>query len=180
MLELNVAKIAFDPKIRRITNIVFINNNLRFRCQRCAVFCCKLGAPPLSKSDMKRLKQAGYCTKDFIDATSTEDSASGEKKSFLKNKEDSSCIFLQRGKESEFYACSIYKSRPSLCRLYPFEFVPTSLSTGILRLIPCCNGLNAPDGELVNRRFIEKNLLEAIINSLKGNPQLDNESTTPI
>jgi Fe-S-cluster containining protein len=180
MLELNIAKISFDPKIHRITNIAFIKSDLRFRCQRCAVFCCKLGAPSLSKSDMKRLKQADYRTKDFIDATSIEDSTSGDKKNFLKHKEDGSCIFLQKDKEAESYACGIYKNRPSLCRLYPFEFVPTGLSAGILRLIPCCNGLNIPDGDPVDRRFIEKNLLEAIINSLKRNPKLHNESTTPI
>jgi Fe-S-cluster containining protein len=167
ILKLNIAKITFDSKIRRITDIAFINGNLRFRCQRCAVFCCKLGAPPLSRSDMKRLKQAGYRTKDFIDAASTDDSLSGEKKNFLKHREDGSCIFLQQDKEGESYACSIYKNRPLLCRLYPFEFVPTGPSAGILRLVPCCNGLNTPDGDLVDRRFIEKNLWEAIIDRLK-------------
>jgi Fe-S-cluster containining protein len=171
MLEPDVAKISFDPKIRHITNIVFINNNLRFRCKRCAVFCCKLGAPSLSKSDKKRLKQTGYRAKDLLDATSTKDSSPGEKKSLLKHREDGSCIFLQRDKESKSYACSIYKNRPSLCRLYPFEFVPTGPSAGILRLIPCCNGLNTPDGDLVNRRFIEKNLIEAIIDGFKRNSQ---------
>jgi Fe-S-cluster containining protein len=180
MLELNLAKIAYNPKTRRITDIEFIKTNLTFRCQRCAVFCCKLGAPQLSESDIECLKKVGYYTNNFIDATLNGDALSRERKKFLKHKEDGSCIFLQQDEEGKSFTCGIYEVRPSLCRLYPFEFVPTSPHTGVLRLIPCCNGLNAKDGEPVDRKFIEENLLEAIIDCLKVNPQLHNESTTSI
>jgi len=80
----------------------------------------------------------------------------------LKNKEDGSCIFLKFKVEGDRYECSIYDSRPALCRLYPFDFDRTGPNSIILKVIPCCRGLNNPDGEIVDERFITSHLLEAL------------------
>jgi Fe-S-cluster containining protein len=152
-----------DPETKRITNIVFLRKDLKFKCQRCAVFCCKLGGPELNTKDLQRLKHAGYDAEKIVKNTNNENAD----KKLLKERENGSCVFLDYSHESKKHACVIYEFRPSLCKIYPFEFTSTGLYTGVLKVIPCCNGLNAPDGEMVNRKFIEKNLLEAIINSLE-------------
>ena len=160
-LSLEIAEITFDPKTKQIMD-VFFRKDFRFKCQRCAVFCCSLGGPKLNVKDLQRLEKTGYKSEIYVDNT--------EKKSdnqlFLKEKEDSSCVFLKHDIGSKNYECAIYEFRPLVCRLYPFEFLSTGNNTGVLRIIPCCNGLNALDGAIVNRKFIEKNLFEAIIDSI--------------
>ena len=161
-MNMTIAEITMDPKTKRIANMVLFRKDHRFKCQRCAIFCCRLGGPKINNKDLQRLKQAGYDAKNFVKNVKKENVNKG----FLKEKEDGSCVFLEYSDKSKKYACLIYNFRPSVCRLYPFEFTLTSPNVGILRVIPCCNGLNVLDGELVNQKFVEKNLLEAIIDSL--------------
>ncbi len=159
-MSTEIAELTFDPKTKRLTKIKFLRKNLRFKCQRCAVFCCKLGGPTLNVKDLQRLGQANVKEKNFIE------SLKGDVGICLKETEDGSCALLEYDVESKRHVCSIYDSRPSLCRLYPFEFTPTGPNAGMLRTIPFCNGLNAADGKLVDQEFIEKNLLESIIDTL--------------
>ncbi len=77
-------------------------------------------------------------------------------------------VFLEYDNGSKQHACFIYDLRPSLCRLYPFKFTLMSPNTGVLKNIPCCNSINAADGELVDQKFVEKNLFESIMDSLKA------------
>jgi Fe-S-cluster containining protein len=151
-LSIDIAELTFDPKTKRLMKIEFLSKNLRFKCQRCAVFCCKLGGPTLSAKDVQRLKQAGAKKENILRPTKDDG------KFRLREREDGSCALLEYDVKSKKYACSVYSFRPSLCRLYPFEFKSTGLNTGMLRTIPLCNGLNAVDGELVDRKFIQKNL----------------------
>jgi Fe-S-cluster containining protein len=162
-LSETIAKITFSSELRHIEDILFFRRGLRFKCKRCAVFCCKLGGPQLTEKDLEHLKNAGYRQVDSLALSSKEETKQrfGEKR-VLKQREDGSCIFLQNNGE-EAYRCGIYELRPALCRLYPFEFERTGLNTGVLRFIPCCNGLNARDGSLVDERFVEEELLEAIL-----------------
>jgi Fe-S-cluster containining protein len=159
---MEIAEITFNPKTKRLKKLDLLRKDLKFKCQRCAVFCCKLGGPTLNVKDVQRLRQAG--TKEENYGKSKKDNV----RICLKETENGSCVFLEYDDESKQHACSIYGFRPTFCRLYPFEFTLTSPNTGVLKIIPCCNGLNAADGELVDQKFVEKNLLEPIIDSLKA------------
>jgi Fe-S-cluster containining protein len=64
---------------------------------------------------------------------------------------------------SDDYECSIYDVRPVLCRLYPFDFERINSNSFLLKIIPCCKGLNNADGEPVNEKFIAKHLFENIL-----------------
>jgi Fe-S-cluster containining protein len=161
-LNFAIAEITLNLETKRITNIVLLKKDLRFKCQRCAVFCCRLGGPRLNDKDFQRLRQAGYGNKNYMRNTGKK----GDKGKFLNEKEDGSCIFLEESDEIKEHMCVIYDFRPSLCKLYPFEFTSTGPNMGVLKIIPCCNGLNAIDGELIDKKFVEKNLFEAIVDHL--------------
>jgi len=150
-LSETVAEVLLSPENQQITNLTLHEKRLRFKCQQCAVFCCKLGGPTLSEKDVKRIEQAHYHVEEFVDGNR------------LKSKEDGSCIFLNFNRRKSVYECSIYGFRPALCRIYPFSLEEKSPNSFVLKLIPCCNGLNSPDGELVNEKFIIKHLLDSVI-----------------
>jgi len=147
----NIAKINFEPRTCNIKNITFFIRNLRFKCKHCATFCCQLGGPTLSLKDVERLKKAGYKEIEFFNG------AHGS----LKNKADGSCIFLQLDKERQFCECSVYDSRPALCRLYPFHFEKISPNSFMLKILPC-RGINRRCGELVDEKLIISHLIDAL------------------
>jgi len=162
LTDQEIAKIIFDREKKQILNIITLREDLRFRCKRCAVFCCKLGGPLVREADLKRIARAGFDPYEFIEPIRHRHNQQRDVIAVLKQKDDGSCIFLKYNETMDLYECRIYEDRPSLCRLYPFEFILENDETGILRIIPCCNGLNTPNGEIVNREFIEKYLLDAI------------------
>jgi len=147
----NIAQISFEPGTRNVNNITFFIRNLRFKCKRCATFCCKLGGPTLSLKDVERLKKAGHKEAEFLDG------AHGS----LKNRADGSCVFLQLDKERHFCKCSVYDSQPVLCMLYPFHFEKISPCSFMLKILPC-RGINRRYGELVDERFVIAHLLDAL------------------
>jgi len=141
--EGNIAQIDLEPKTRTVKHITLCVKNLRFKCKRCATFCCKLGGPTLSSRDVERLKKAGCKEVEFL---------KGDQLS-LRNRADGSCVFLQLNKERDVYECSVYDSRPDLCRLYPFYFKKISPSLFVLKIMPC-RGINRRVGEPVNEGFV--------------------------
>lgn len=143
-----IAKILMDPKTKQIIGTTFYKRNFRFKCKRCAAFCCKLGGPNLTEKDVQRIKKAGYIRDDFLN---------------LGKRDDGSCIFLRFDDKLKVYECSIYDIRPALCRIYPFHFERIDSNSFLLKFIPCCMGLNGPDGELVDERFISNHLLDTIL-----------------
>ena len=163
-MDENIAEVIFDPEAKRIVRMTFYRDDLRFRCTRCAVFCCKLGGPKLTKSDVERVKLAGHRLEDFLETT-LDPKFKGLPMMVgnLRNSNDGSCIFLKSSPRRGVYECPIYDSRPARCRMYPFDFERVSPNSFMLKLIPCCNGLNAEDGELVNEDFITKHLLNALL-----------------
>jgi len=158
-LNENVAEVIVNPKNKRVTKIIIHQKRLRFKCQRCAVFCCKLGGPKLTERDVDRIEQASYSLEEFLELVSN-----NEFKSLpimcgrLKSKEDGSCVFLSFEAKKNVYEWSIYGVRPALYRLYPFDFERINSSFFMLKLIPCCKGLYKHDGELVNKSFVNKKL----------------------
>ena len=152
-----------DPKTRQFLDIHLYERNLRFKCQRCAIYCCNLGGPNLTKKDIEQIESVGHDINEFIEPAKRRYGKFSLMPSMIKSKKDGSCIFLKRKEKRNAYECSIYDARPTLCRLYPFDFERINVSSFMLRIIPCCRGLNNADGEIVNDRFIAKHLLENIL-----------------
>lgn len=95
---------------------------------------------------MDRLKQAGYIRSEFLDV---------DHKS-LRSRADGSCIFLSIDALTHLYKCTIYALRPALCRLYPFQLKKSGWNSYCLGVIPCCNGLNTKDGQIVDSDFVSE------------------------
>ena len=150
--EENIAELTLNPKTRQVEKLKLYQSNIRFKCQRCATFCCKLGGPKLSEKDAQGLKQTRSNPIEFLDIHGC-----------LRNKEDGSCIFLKFDAENKVHECSVYDFRPTLCRLYPFHVERSGPNTYTLSLNPCCSGLNAKDGDLVDENFITNHLLNALL-----------------
>ena len=155
-----LAEITVDPKARKMTRIDYHEHEVSFRCQRCAIFCCKLGPPKLSKRDVERLKLSGQSLNRFLD----------ENHMNLRTREDGSCVFLSPDSYNTKQKCDVYNFRPTMCRLYPFEFQKLSEEKYELRLITCCNGLNTDDGISIDtsfvRRLVKSELLRLIDSDL--------------
>jgi len=163
-LNENIAEVTLNPKTKPILRMTFHQKHLRFACQRCVIFCCKLGGPKLTQRDIKRIRQAGYHAEDFVEPLPNKRfKGLPVMRDNLRNREDGSCVFLKFDEERNVHECSIYDFRPALCRLYPFDFEKAGPQSFLLKLIPCCKGLTALRGELVNEEFVTNNLLGAIL-----------------
>ena len=152
-----VARVALNFTTKQVVDLNIYQTRLKFKCKRCATFCCKLGGPKLTEKDVERIKKAGYLEEKFLEPV-----LENEFKGSLKNKEDGSCIFLRFDTGNNRYKCSIYDFRPPLCRLFPFDLERMSPNLLLLRLIPCCRGLNNAEGKPINEKFIVDNLLDAL------------------
>ena len=135
---------------------------LKFRCRRCASLCCRLGGPALTQKDVDRIGKMGYDADFFSEGTSPDRfGLSSNMVGVMKNRGDGSCIFLDE--EDGIYECSIYDHRPALCRLYPFYVEMVGPRALLLKFIPCCNGLNDPEGRPVDESFILRFLVDVIM-----------------
>jgi len=146
-----IAQIILEPKTRSVRHITFYIKNLRFKCKRCATFCCKLGGPTLTLKDVERLKKAGCCEADFLDIVH----------SSLKNTASGSCVLLKFDAEKSVYKCEVYHQRPALCRLYPFHLEKTGPNSLVLKIMPC-RGTSRRYGELVEEKFFKNKLFDAL------------------
>jgi len=147
-----IAEISVEPETGNLKHIELFSQNLRFKCQRCAIFCCKLGGPRLSSKDVELLKKTGLTTAKFLDT------ANGRIKSTVSG----SCVFLKPDSQKQFYECTAYPYRPTLCRLYPFQIEKTSLHRFILTLLPC-KGINRHLGAIIDERFLIDNVLDLLL-----------------
>lgn len=139
-----IAEITVNSENQQVANVRHLGERLTFKCQRCAIFCCKLGPPRLLPRDIERLKQAGYDANDILNHDCTS----------FKSQSDGSCRFLSSSGIPESYKCLVYNFRPALCRSYPFQFERSGPDSYAVKLIPCCNGLNLKSGETVDARFV--------------------------
>ena len=157
-LKEEIAIVRINPETGQFLDIHLFEKGLRFKCKRCATYCCKLGGPCLTKEDIEQIESSGHKTNEFV-ADSGRKYGNYPMTSEMRNRKDGSCIFLRTDKKRNTYECSIYEIRPVLCRLFPFEIKGIDISSFLLKILPC-NGLNDADGELVNERFVAKHLLE--------------------
>jgi Fe-S-cluster containining protein len=149
-----IAEIRIDPETGNVQRVALFSNNLRFRCQRCATFCCKLGGPRLTSKDAERLKKAGLTTAEFLDA------ANGR----LKSTASGSCVFLKFDSQKQYYECTAYPYRPALCRLYPFYIEKTSPDRFVLKLLPC-KGISRRLGAIIDEHFLIENVLDLLLDT---------------
>lgn len=82
-----------------------------FRCNRSCADCCKYLTVKLYKKDIENIKREGFDEAFFMDFDT-------HIKSPVLRIINEKCVFL--GKKKGRYYCKIYKSRPKVCRLYPF------------------------------------------------------------
>lgn len=158
-LDQKVAEVTIDPRTKEMIKIDVHRSSLKFKCQRCAVFCCKLGPPPLLPGDTERLKQAGVDIGRFFNSELTS----------LRTTKEGFCSLMSVNIREGTYKCSIYDLRPALCRLYPFRFEKSGPHSYALKFIPCCNGLNRDDGESVDGRFFAQHLRIILDEMIKSN-----------
>ncbi|MCW4023298.1 MAG: YkgJ family cysteine cluster protein [archaeon] len=159
-----LAILTLDTQNHSILGIQITQKQFKFKCKRNASLCCKLGGPILTENDINKIKLAGYSTDDFLELFKTNaEHLSG----CLKTRTDGSCIFLNYDKTQNLHNCSIYNSRPSLCKLYPFTFELLESDRIALQLIPCCLGLNDPEGKVLDEKFVRKNLLEPLFDAIE-------------
>jgi Fe-S-cluster containining protein len=152
--DAKVAEVSIEPKTGNVRHIVLFGNNLRFKCRRCATFCCKLGGPRLSLKDVEQLKKAGLTRAEFLEA------ANGR----LRSTVSGSCVLLKFDSQKRFYECTVYPYRPALCRLYPFHVEKTSSDTLVLKLLPC-RGINRRVGAIIDERFLIGNVLALLLDA---------------
>jgi Fe-S-cluster containining protein len=160
-----VAVITLDPKNKRITDLKLTQSHFRFKCKRCAILCCKLGGPLLTRKDAEMIEKAGNPVKDFLEPIN-QNIEDLPIIGALKTRPDSSCIFLRFDPEKNCFQCSIYDNRPSLCRLYPFSFESLGSNCVALKFIPCCMGLNNPEGKVLDKKFVSNRLLEPLLEAM--------------
>jgi Fe-S-cluster containining protein len=157
-----VAVITFDPKNRSLVELKLIDKQFRFKCKRCAALCCKLGGPMLTRKDVEMIVAAGYSVYNFLEYTNGDVEASPFMVGDLKTRADGTCVFLKFDAEQNCFQCDIYDHRPALCRLYPFSFEKLDHNSVALKFIPCCMGLNNPEGEPLDENFVSNFLLEPL------------------
>jgi Fe-S-cluster containining protein len=147
-----IAEVSIDPETGKIKHLAVFVNNLRFKCQRCATFCCKLGGPRLSSKDVEQLQKAGLARAEFLDP------ANGRLKSVVSG----SCVFLKFDSHKQIHECTIYQCRPTMCRLYPFHIEKISSDRFVLELLPC-RGINRRRGAIINERCLIDNVLGSLL-----------------
>ena len=112
-----------------------------FICKQCG-FCCKTAGGfgiVASKQDIERWVLEGrYDILDFVDDWKSCLDSDNENigRDFDAVVGDKPCVFLRR--IGKIYSCSIYKTRPQLCREYPYvdgKLCPTEIKKckGIVR-----------------------------------------------
>ena len=89
----------------------------------CPAICCKIADINLDENDLKILRQTSKYNADKIESCDED----GE----CHYKISPPCPFLESGR------CIIYDSRPTLCRMFPFNISTTS---DVLLLFPCDMG----------------------------------------
>jgi Fe-S-cluster containining protein len=161
-----LAQIILDSKLKHVTGLCIEQKGFRFKCTRCAALCCKLGGPALTKEDVERIKDAGYRETDFLETTNGNRS-SALLSDDMKSGKDGSCVFLEFDNKLDCYKCRIYDFRPLLCRLYPFSFEIEDSNRAVLKFIPCCTGLNNPEGERLDEKFVSNYLLELLLEAVE-------------
>ena len=125
--------------------------DLRFKCLRCAAFCCWLGGPVVSRKDINRLRRGVEKIDQLIETVDV-----GTRKArVLSSKPNGQCILLSKRSQNR-YGCLAYEFRPDTCRSYPFRLIRKESRLEVF-VLPC-RGLNRTCGRLVDEEFVREHL----------------------
>jgi Fe-S-cluster containining protein len=163
-VSVTVAVITLNITKNVIKSVDVLHQTTSFKCTRCATLCCKLGGPPLTGKDVKRLVQAGFTTEQFVDCTETK---MPNTVGVLKSGKDGGCLFLEFDADTDSYTCGVYDARPTLCRVYPFKFEKSGENKVLVKIIPCCLGLNNPNAKQIDKKFVEENLATLLLDAVE-------------
>jgi Fe-S-cluster containining protein len=155
-----LAIFTLNKKNQKASDMLVTQKQFRFKCERCAALCCKLGGPELLEHDAKKIEATGYKRKDFLEQTKKTGFNLIRAIGALKTREDGSCIFLTQNSNKSHINCSIYEVRPVLCRIYPFMIESLDQKKMAIKFIPCCKGLNNPEGKILDEKFFSEKLNE--------------------
>ena len=155
-----LAIFTLNKKTKKASNLLITQKQFRFKCKRCAALCCKLGGPELLEHDVKKIEATGYSRKDFLEPSKKTGFNLTRAVGALKTREDGSCVFLTQNSNMECINCSIYEVRPVLCRIYPFTIERLDQNKMAIKFIPCCKGLNNPEGKILEEKFFSRKLNE--------------------
>jgi len=125
--------------------------DLRFKCLRCAAFCCSLGGPMVSRKDISRLRRGVKKIDQLIETVNV----GTRKAKVLSSRPNGQCILLSKRSQNR-YGCLAYELRPDRCRSYPFRLIRRG-SRLELFVLPC-RGLNRTRGRLVDEEFVREHL----------------------
>ncbi|MEM2089344.1 MAG: YkgJ family cysteine cluster protein [Thermoproteota archaeon] len=139
-----------EKVFKRKVNVSF--PNIRFECVLCEKCCIQ---------DDKNRRQIVLTVKDVEEISNktglkTEDFSNenyDEKYPFIMKLVEGRCFFLEAGGK-----CSIYSSRPLVCRFYPFVMQKVG-GKYVFHADPSCPGLGK--GEYLDRKYFEKLVEEA-------------------
>ena len=105
--------------------------------------------------------------KDFLEPINRTDKGLHLVYGRLKPREDGLCIFLQQNFERNCFKCCIYEFRSALYMLFPFSFERLDSNRVALKFIPCCMGLNNPEGKVLDKEFVSNSLLEPLLEAIE-------------
>ena len=162
-LDNHVATITMDFSQKTVKDIKISQKQFRFKCKRCSTLCCKLGGPIITEEEAKKIQQTGVDIKDFVEPPHK---SNHKIVGTLKSNKDGSCVFLKFDPEQNVYKCGIYDQRPNLCKIYPFRFEKIGATKVAVKIIPCCLGLNSPEGLEVNAQFVTDVLIEPLLQTI--------------
>jgi len=129
--------------------------NIRFKCTKCALCCgdtekkarnillLKIETKRISENTSKKLGDFAEKIKEFEPYAYRMKKTTGGK-----------CVFLE-GK-----SCMIYRSRPLICRFYPFELQNIAKDEYVFIHTDECPGIG--NGPLLRKRFFEKLFVEML------------------
>ena len=161
-----VAVITLNSQNTSIVDVSLAEKPLRFTCTRCASLCCRLGGPIITKKEAQSIENTGLPVADFLVPLKSGVNCSSSVFGCLKSRNDGSCVFLERNKTKNSNSCNIYSVRPALCRLYPFTFEKVDSDKVVLKINPCCLGLNSSGGELVTKQYILDKVAEPLLEAV--------------
>jgi len=95
-----------------------INMIKNFKCKRCGECCI---SPRLYVNDIARIKKQGHSEDSFV--------IQFRNKKYMKLK-NGKCVFLKPNKRTK--SCTIYQSRPKICREYPIRLIKGSCKPEVL------------------------------------------------
>jgi len=136
---------------KQVRTVKLNAEGLRFKCVRCAAFCCRLGGPVVTTRDLQRLREAVL---EIDDITETVIVGTSRNK-VLPSRPNGQCILLSKDGPNK-YRCLEYELRPDACRAYPFKLIRHGAHLTVL-VLPC-RGLSYRKGELINAGFINRYL----------------------